>query len=89
MDYILSALKGLKSDHYIPGSFPCANNSKYFIIDTERTVTNFKIKSTDTMLGKEDVIFNTTATCSGYLPDVIYYCYFVPSTGKKAWINHY
>ena len=41
------------------------------------------------MEGSEDVIFNTTATLSGYLPDAIYYCYFVPSTAYRVWTAHY
>jgi hypothetical protein len=53
------------------------------------TYTNYQIKSTDTQEGVEDVFFNTTATASGYLPDAIYYCYFVPSTAYKNWQAHY
>jgi hypothetical protein len=29
-DYILAALEGLDSEYYVPGSYPCGNNTKYF-----------------------------------------------------------
>jgi hypothetical protein len=35
------------------------------------------------------VFFNSTATLSGYLPDAIYYCYFVPGTAFSTWTKHY
>jgi hypothetical protein len=35
------------------------------------------------------VTFSTTATLSGYLPDAIYFCYFVPGTAKHRWRDHY
>jgi hypothetical protein len=35
MDYVLAALTGLKSDKYVPHSYACGNNTKYFIIDAE------------------------------------------------------
>ena len=89
MDYILAALYGLKSESYVSGTIPCANNTKYFSIDTMRTVTNWEIKKYNTIDGIEDVTFNTTATLSGYLPDAIYYCYIVPSTAYSVWIAHY
>ena len=89
MDYVVSALTGLNSDYFVPGSFPCGNNTRYFSIDAARTVTNFEISPTDSLDGQEDVVFNTTATLSGYLPDAIYYCYFVPETASSNWAEHY
>ena len=89
MDYVLSALDGANSNYYVPGSYPCANNTKYFWIDTLHTITNYRIKNSNTQSGKEDMFFNTTSTLSGYLPDAIYYCYFVPSTAYNTWTAHY
>ena len=80
MDYVLSAVSGFNAERYIPGVFPCANNTRYFQSDTIGTIDNFKTTSTSTLAGVEDVTFNTIATLSGYLPDAIYYCYFVPGT---------
>ena len=45
MDYVLAAIDGGKAETYFPGSLPCANNTKYFWIDTLRTYTNFKLKT--------------------------------------------
>lgn len=91
MDYVMSALDGANGEYYVPGTFPCANNTKYFEIDATRTTTNFQYKpqAFDTLQGSEDVVFNTTATLSGYLPDAIYYCYFVPGTAYRLWTAHY
>lgn len=33
--------------------------------------------------------FNTTATVSGYLPDSIYYCWFLPAQAGVLWQEHY
>jgi hypothetical protein len=38
---------------------------------------------------QETVFFNMTATISGYLPDAIYYCYFIPNTSLSTWTAHY
>jgi hypothetical protein len=89
MDYVMSALDGFNGDYYVPGSFNCTNNARYFQIDVMRTITNFQDTPTTSLEGIEDVTFNTTATISGYLPDAIYYCYFVPKTAKKVWTQHY
>ena len=35
------------------------------------------------------MFFNFSSTLSGYLPDTIYYCYFVPGTASRTWNNHY
>ncbi len=82
MDYMMSAIDGANAEFYVPGIYPCGNNSKYFEIDATRTKTNFQMKpnAIKTQEGTEDVLFNATATLSGYLPDAIYYCYFVPGT---------
>jgi hypothetical protein len=42
MDYILSAINGANADYYVPGAFPCGNNTKYFEIDATRTRTNIR-----------------------------------------------
>lgn len=91
MDYFLAALDGANGEYYVPGSFPCANNTKYFEIDVTRTSTNFRMKpdAVNTLEGTEDVLFNATATFSGHLPDAIYYCYFVPGTAYRVWTAHY
>lgn len=85
MDYVMAAVNGFNAEYYVPGSFNCSNFTKYFEIDAARTATNFRIKDQRTMLGVEDVVFNTSATLSNHLPDVIYYCYFVPGTAYKVW----
>lgn len=91
MDYIMSAIDGSNAEYYVPGSFPCGNNTRYFEIDATRTRTNFQTKPNafKSMEGTEDAIFNATATLSGYLPDSIYHCYFVPGTAFRTWTNHY
>lgn len=73
----------------MPGSYACGNNTKYFHIDVQHTVTKWETTSRATYDGKIDVTFNTTATLSGYLPDAIYYCYFVPEDTKEMWTEHY
>jgi hypothetical protein len=89
MDYVMSALDGFNGDYYVPGSFNCSNNTRYFQIDALRTITNYENSDTTTLEGVEDVTFNTTSTISGYLPDAIYFCYFVPKTAKRVWTEHY
>lgn len=37
----------------------------------------------------EDIVFNATAAMSGYLPDTIYFCYFMPQVSMRTWTNHY
>jgi hypothetical protein len=78
LDYVLSALDGMRSDKYVNNCVPCANNSKYFIIDVNSFEYTKANTDTSTSAGKETVFFNFTATISGYLPDAIYYCFFVP-----------
>ena len=83
MDYVLSALDGLKSAQFVPGSVDCANNTKYFLLDAMHTQTNYRLKAPAANGDvREDLIFNTTNTISGYLPDTIYYCYFIPHTAR-------
>jgi hypothetical protein len=89
MDYVIAALNGFNGDYYVPGSFNCTNNTRWFQVDAMRTITNYRTTPTNSLEGVEDVTFNTTATLSGYLPDAIYYCWFVPGTAYKAWTNHY
>ena len=78
LDFVLSAINGLRADKYVPYCTKCVNNTKYFEIDvfTFRIIYATTDKSTAT--GIEKVFFNFTATISGYLPDAIYYCYFIP-----------
>jgi hypothetical protein len=52
-------------------------------------ITNWRTTELDDLDSYEDVIFNTTATASGYLPDAIYYCFFVPETTYDVWTEHY
>ena len=78
LDYVLSALKGMRSDKYVPHCIACVNNSKYFQIDVLRFETTYTNTDMSTTLGQETVFFNFTATLSGYLPDAIYFCYFIP-----------
>ena len=87
----MSAIEGANADYYVPGAYPCGNNTKYFEIDATRTRTNYKLKPNyaDSLEGREDVFFNSTATLSGYLPDALYYCYFVPGTAYSTWTKHY
>ena len=91
MDYVMSAILGSNAEFYVSGSLPCGNNTKYLEIDAIRTHTNFKLKPDYKMTkeGQEDMFFNVTATLSGYLPDVIYYCYFIPGKASSVWNNHY
>ena len=87
----MSALDGFNGDYYVPGAFNCANNTRYFEQDATHSITNYQMKpqAFDTQEGSEDVTFNITATLSGYLPDAIYYCYFLPSTSQRVWTEHY
>ena len=91
MDYVMSALDGFNSEQYVPGAFNCANFTRYFERDATHTATNYRLKPNafDTLEGGEDVVFNTTGTLSGHLPDAIYYCYFLPSTAYTLWTKHY
>lgn len=89
MDYILAALDGSKSNEYVSNSYDCGLNGRYFAIDVRRTITNSLTEDTSSLSGVEDVVFNATATMSGYLPDTIYYCYFVPRRTYVAWNKHY
>jgi len=91
MDYVMSALDGFNGEYYVPGSFSCANNTKYFERDATHMITNYQMRPNafDTLDGGENVVFNTTGTISGYLPDAIYYCYFLPSTAYRLWTAHY
>ena len=91
MDYVISALAGFNSEAYLPGSFACVNNTKYFEIDTTHTLTNYRANPNafSALETGENVVFNTTGTLSGYLPDAIYYCYFLPSKAVRTWTSHY
>lgn len=89
MDYVMSALDGFNGDYYVPGSYNCTNNTRYFQIDVLRTYTKYTSASLLDVDDYEDVVFNTTSSISGYLPDAIYYCFFVPKTAKQVWTAHY
>ena len=91
MDYVMSALDGFNGEYYVPGSFACANNTRYFERDATHMITNYQLRpdAFNTLDGGENVVFNTTGTLSGYLPDAIYYCYFLPSTAYRLWTAHY
>ena len=41
MDYVMSALDGFNGEKYVPGSFPCANNTRFFERDTTHMITNY------------------------------------------------
>lgn len=79
----------MRSDKYVPNSYACFNNSKYFQIDTILFERTYETTDMSTLDGKETVVFNGTATISGYLPDAIYYCYFLPQTASQNWALHY
>ena len=51
LDYVLSALKGMRSDKYVPHCIACVNNSKYFQIDVLRFETTFANTDISTSLG--------------------------------------
>lgn len=89
MDYVMSALNGFNGEYYVPGTFNCVNNTRYFQLDLIKTESTFATTNTGTLEGIETDVFSATATASGYLPDAIYYCYFVPGTAFKVWDTHY
>jgi hypothetical protein len=78
LDYVLSAINGMRADKYVPYCTKCVNNTKYFEIDAQRFEITYWTTDKSTAEGFEKVFFNFTATISGYLPDAIYYCYFIP-----------
>jgi hypothetical protein len=79
MDYVMAALVGLRSDDYVPNTMTCANDTKYFTIDYERFMTKWEESLEPLTLSEwEDLVFNASGALSGYLPDAIYYCYFLP-----------
>ncbi len=90
LDYVLAALKGMRADDYVANSISCVNDTKNFQIDAERWNTKWETRQ-EPLSPKEleDIIFNGTAALSGYLPDSIYYCYFIPQTSRENWQSHY
>eukprot|EP00347_Sterkiella_histriomuscorum_P009733 403340092 len=89
LDYVLAALNGLQSEKYVPNSKACVNNTKYFQIDTQTFMLRYNNQPDDSLETKEGLVFNATATVSGYLPNAIYFCYFIPQTSLKRWTAHY
>jgi len=78
LDYVLAALDGLNSDKYVPNSKSCVLNAKGFQIDVMRFETKYEATTARDRDAYEDIVFNATAAMSGYLPDTIYFCYFMP-----------
>lgn len=60
-------------DRVAPGSYQCANLTKYTQIDVMRMATRIQTES-DTEL----LFFNITGTVSANFPDAIYTCYNIP-----------
>lgn len=89
MDYVIAALKGLQAIKYVPNAMKCASNAKYSIIDIELLKYRYENLPDDSYDTKEQMFFNLTATLSGYFPDAIYYCYFIPETSSIGWRRHY
>lgn len=90
LDYVLSALNGLNSDRYVPNTKTCVNNTKYFQIDYMSFKNMYEDRERPmTVKEKETLLFNATAALSGYLPDAIYYCYFLPQVSYDTWTKHY
>ena len=88
-DYVLYALYGMRSDFYVSNCTTCANDTKYFELDARHFRATWRTVSRATTTGRRFVFFNMTATISGYLPDAIYYCFFIPQKSKVAWAKHY
>jgi len=51
--------------------------------------TKYEATTSRDRVAYEDIVFNATAAASHYLPDAIYYCYFIPDNSMNAWTIHY
>ncbi|CDW83524.1 UNKNOWN [Stylonychia lemnae] len=89
LDYVIAALNGLNSDKFVPNSKACAKNARNFTIDAERFKTKYESTTNRDREAYEQIVFNATAAVSGYLPDAIYYCYFIPDVSFQNWKLHY
>jgi len=90
LDYVIAALIGLRADDYVPNTLDCAYNANNFTINVQQWETIWNQRSQPMNLDEwETIVFNGTGALSGYLPDAIYYCYFLPEKSSMAWQLHY